>query len=76
MLSTNTDEQQRTSIRIDGRKYEIIVSHTGGGDYRGEWHCPQCERGDVSTTRLPDEAHAEQWARHCLAVHHSLVHGE
>jgi hypothetical protein len=66
----------RETFKLKGMKYAIMVSHRGNGDFHGEWHCPKCERGDASPTRLPDAESARKWARHCVAVHHALVHAE
>jgi hypothetical protein len=73
---TTTDELQREKFQIEGMKYDILISHAGSGDFHGEWHCSRCDRGDVSANRLPNEKSARQWARHCVAIHHALVHAE
>jgi hypothetical protein len=57
-------------------QYDILISPTADGAFHGEWHCSSCDRGDASAMRLPDEKSAAQWARHCLAIHHALVHAE
>jgi len=73
---TTTVEVQREKFQVEGTKYDILISPTSDGAFHGEWHCPSCDRGDVSAMRLPDAKSASQWARHCLGIHHALVHAE
>lgn len=71
-----TDELHRDKYQLEGRKYDILVSPTSDGAFHGEWYCDDCHRGDISASRMPDEKSARQWARHCVAIHHALVHIE
>jgi hypothetical protein len=64
------------SIRLGGLRYELDVTASVNGDYHGSWRCTVCRRGDLSRMRYPDYATARAWARHCVAVHHALVHGD
>jgi hypothetical protein len=71
-----TNEIHRETYKLEAMKYDILISPSSDGAFHGEWQCPSCDRGDVSAVRLPDEKAARQWARHCVAIHHALVHSE
>jgi hypothetical protein len=57
---TSTDELKREKHQLEGMKYDILISPLSDGAFPGEWHCGECDRGDVSATRLPDEKSARQ----------------
>lgn len=66
-------EPQHETVSFDGVDYDFVLLDRGG-EFVGSWHCPTCNRGDASPLRYRDPATIRLWARHCLEVHHLLVH--
>ncbi|BBO35159.1 hypothetical protein [Lacipirellula parvula] len=73
---TTTDSQRREAFELEGMKYDILIQQQASGDFAGEWYCSACDRGDVCPKRQPSEDSLRQWARHCIAIHHTLEHME
>lgn len=64
----------REFIRVGHVRYEVAAVPVGEYDFKGEWECAICCRGDRSTVTHRHHSAAMGWARDCVSVHHAAYH--
>jgi hypothetical protein len=54
--------------------YNLKVTATSEGDYRGSWRCSHCRQSGESASTYAGQAAAIEWARSAATMHHAIAH--